>query len=170
MALVLVHDLPRQPGVAVARRAAVHAALAMLRTSATTSLTWLTQRDHLVPVVRVNVYRSIRLPSNAIYARSASPAPTICDHICARTRTRDPSCVLSAGKHLQDNTIANDTKAFTVERRSLYAEVNCKVAHPGDVADALHAQMHLVVISAAKQVGCASSHFSTKKLQTGTRP
>ena len=81
----------------------------------------------------------------------------------------DRSCALSAAKPLLDSTIARDTKACTVGRRSSFAEVNfdLSLAKHGDVVDASLGLMLWGDISDPKLVECASNHCWMKRLLNG---
>ena len=88
-----------------------------------------------------NARRNILPLSSAPCVLNVSLEPTIYDLIYAHTLMNVPSSAVFAVKHLLVNMTGNDTKAFILAKRSLYAVVCLRTTTTGAVGDDLPAPM-----------------------------
>lgn len=105
-----------------------------------------------------SVFRNTLLLSNAIFAPSASPEPTISGPICGLIQTKDHSSAPSAGRHSLVNTIVKGMRVYIPARRSLSAVVIYHGAGSGDAVADLRVQMPWAVISDQRRAESVSNH------------
>lgn len=144
--------------------------LVTLRTNETTFLILpiLSARPPTVRIVAGN--KSIRLPSSVTCVPSVSLELTTFALIFARIQTNDPSFAQFVVKRSRVSMIVSATKAFTLARRSSFAEETCRLVQVGVVGADLLVQTLWADTSDRKQDESASSLCSTKKPRRDGKP
>lgn len=146
------------------------AALVTLRTSETTSsISQIpSERLQMAPIAAGN--RNILLLSNATFARSDSQELTISALIFAHILTSDLSFAQSVARPSPASTIANATRVFILEKRSLSAGAPSRVTRIGVVDEGLLVPTPWAGILGRKLDVSASSLYLTRKPPRGRKP